>query len=39
MTADPDAIGGIVPPILGAWTQNLIFGVIGAFLLWRVDRR
>ncbi len=30
---------GIVPPILGAWTQNLIFGVIGAFLLWRVDRR
>lgn len=30
---------GAVPPIIAAWTQNVLFGVIGIGLLWRVDRR
>jgi lipopolysaccharide export system permease protein len=30
---------GVVPPFVAAWTQNILFGAIGAFLLWRVDRR
>ena len=30
---------GVVPPLIAAWTQNILFGVIGAGLLWRVDRR
>lgn len=30
---------GVVPPLIAAWTQNALFGVIGLALLWRVDRR
>ncbi len=30
---------GVVPPLMAAWTQNILFGVIGIALLWRVDRR
>lgn len=29
---------GILPPILAAWIQNIVFGIIGAYLLWQVDR-
>ncbi len=30
---------GIVPPLVAAWTQNALFGVIGLVLMFRVDRR
>lgn len=30
---------GVVPPLMAAWTQNILFGVIGLALLWRVDRK
>lgn len=30
---------GAVPPLIAAWTQNVLFGVIGIGLLMRVDRR
>ena len=30
---------GIVPPIAAAWTQNILFGIIGIFLMTRVDRQ
>lgn len=30
---------GIVPPLVAAWTQNALFGVIGLILMLRVDRR
>lgn len=29
---------GVLHPILAAWIQNVLFGGIGAFLLWRVDK-
>ncbi|MEB3284071.1 MAG: LptF/LptG family permease [Candidatus Sericytochromatia bacterium] len=29
---------GVLDPITGAWIQNYLFGVVGAFLLWRIDR-
>lgn len=29
---------GVVDPVTGAWVQNYLFGVVGAFLLWRIDR-
>jgi lipopolysaccharide export system permease protein len=29
---------GVVDPITGAWIQNYLFGVVGLFLLWRIDR-
>lgn len=29
---------GVVDPVTGAWIQNYLFGVVGAFLLWRIDR-
>ncbi|HBN08918.1 MAG TPA: hypothetical protein DD435_09805 [Cyanobacteria bacterium UBA8530] len=30
--------GGILPPFLAAWIQNIVFGGVGAVLLWQVDR-
>ncbi len=30
---------GKIPPFFGAWSSNLIFLVIGGFLVWRLDRR
>ena len=32
------ARGGKISPVLGAWMANMIFGVIGAALLWRTDK-
>jgi lipopolysaccharide export system permease protein len=29
---------GVVDPVTGAWIQNYLFGVVGLFLLWRIDR-
>jgi len=29
---------GVVDPVTGAWIQNYLFGVVGAYLLWRIDR-
>lgn len=29
---------GLLDPINAAWFENYLFGVVGAFLLWRVDR-
>lgn len=29
---------GVVDPVTGAWIQNYLFGIVGAFLLWRIDR-
>lgn len=29
---------GVLDPFMGAWLPNLMFLVVGAFLLWRVDR-
>ena len=29
---------GVVDPVTGAWIQNYLFGVVGAFLMWRIDR-
>jgi lipopolysaccharide export system permease protein len=29
---------GVIDPVTGAWVQNYLFGVVGAFLLWRIDR-
>ncbi|HBN10323.1 MAG TPA: hypothetical protein DD435_17345 [Cyanobacteria bacterium UBA8530] len=29
---------GMLDPVTGAWFENYLFGVLGAFLLWRVDR-
>jgi lipopolysaccharide export system permease protein len=29
---------GQVPPLLGAWLGNLIFGALGGLLFWRVNR-
>ncbi len=31
-------INGVLPPVLSAWSQNLLFGVVGLLLLWRVSR-
>ncbi|HEY6349125.1 MAG TPA: LPS export ABC transporter permease LptF [Candidatus Angelobacter sp.] len=32
------ARSGKMPPVLGVWMANIIFGLIGLFLLWRVDK-
>jgi lipopolysaccharide export system permease protein len=29
---------GVVDPMTGAWIQNYLFGIVGVFLLWRIDR-
>ena len=29
---------GMLDPVTAAWIQNYLFGIIGVFLLWRVDR-
>lgn len=29
---------GMIDPITAAWIHNYLFGIVGAFLLWRVDR-
>jgi lipopolysaccharide export system permease protein len=29
---------GVLDPLTGAWIQNYLFGVVGAVLLWRIDR-
>ena len=32
------ARNGKLPPILGVWMANIVFGLIGLLLLWRVDK-
>ncbi len=32
------ARGGKLSPVLGVWMANLVFGLIGAVLLWRTDK-
>lgn len=32
------AKGGKLPPVLGVWMGNIIFGIVGILLLWRTDR-
>ncbi|MBZ5522408.1 MAG: LptF/LptG family permease [Acidobacteriia bacterium] len=32
------ARSGKLPPVLGVWMANLVFAIIGALLLWRVDK-
>lgn len=29
---------GMIDPMTAAWVQNYLFGIVGVFLLWRVDR-
>lgn len=29
---------GMIDPVTAAWIENYLFGIIGVFLLWRVDR-
>lgn len=38
-TAQAMGNAGAIPPIPAAWIQNVLFGVIGLALMWRVDRR
>lgn len=30
---------GAVPPLFAAWTPNILFGAVGAVLIWLADRR
>lgn len=30
-------MGGLVPPFLAGWSQNIIFGIIGIYLIWREE--
>jgi lipopolysaccharide export LptBFGC system permease protein LptF len=30
---------GMLGPFMAAWTENILYVVVGALLLWRVDRR
>jgi LPS export ABC transporter permease LptF/LPS export ABC transporter permease LptG len=32
------ARNGRLPPVVGVWMANVVFGVIGVLLLWRVDK-
>lgn len=32
------ARNGKLPPVLGVWMANIVFGLIGVLLLWRVDK-
>jgi len=29
-------VGGLLPPFLAAWLPNLVFGLAGLVLIWRV---
>lgn len=31
-------VNGLVDPVTGAWLQDYLFGAVGLYLLWRVDR-
>lgn len=33
------AQGGYLPPVIGAWLQNIILGIVGLCLMWRAARR
>ena len=33
------AQGGYLPPILGAWLQNIILGIVGMYLMRRAASR
>ena len=30
-------MGGLVPPFLAGWSQNIIFGIVGIYLIWREE--
>ena len=30
-------LGGMVPPLIAGWSQNIIFGLIGIYLIWREE--
>ena len=30
-------VGGVIPPALAGWSQNVIFGLAGVYLLWREE--
>ncbi|MHB0912112.1 MAG: LptF/LptG family permease [Armatimonadota bacterium] len=30
-------LGGIVPPAVAGWSQNVIFGLVGLYLIWREE--
>ena len=30
-------VGGLVPPVLAGWSQNIIFGLVGIYLVWREE--
>lgn len=30
-------MGGMVPPFLAGWSQNIVFGLIGIYLIWREE--
>lgn len=32
-------VNGLVPPMVAAWSSNIVFAVNGLILLWQVDRR
>lgn len=32
------ARSGKLPPVFGVWLANIVFAIVGMFLLWRVDR-
>ena len=30
-------MGGLIPPFLAGWSQNIIFGLVGIYLIWREE--
>lgn len=30
-------MGGLIPPALAGWSQNMVFGLIGIYLIWREE--
>lgn len=30
-------IGGMIPPFLAGWSQNIIFGLVGLYMIWREE--
>lgn len=32
-------LNGIIPPLIAAWSSNIVFAINGLILLWQVDRR